>query len=121
MFVAVGLHSIFSPKGALLFHRRINLILVQPNMTRGTHDVLRLAIYDQNVHFLLFFSLSEKCRVPSWTDRILWCGTMVSPAMPSFRYLLLNSAWQINHLQYNSAPSMRSDHRPVYSLFTVKV
>lgn len=47
----------------------------------------------------LIFFCSEKRRIPAWCDRILWKGS------------------NIHQLEYDTAPLMFSDHRPVYGVF----
>lgn len=51
------------------------------------------------------YDTSEKRRVPSWTDRILWRGP----------------ANGVRQLSYARSEIKSSDHRPVYSLFEVDV
>ncbi len=51
------------------------------------------------------YDTSEKQRVPSWTDRILW-----------------KSSVDMKQLNYSNVDSIRfSDHRPVYSTFITKI
>jgi hypothetical protein len=49
------------------------------------------------------YDLSEKARVPAWTDRVLRKGE------------------NLRQINYNSAPLRFSDHRPVYATFSCEV
>lgn len=68
----------------------------------------------------LIFLYSEKQRIPSWTDRILW---YVSPQQMRFCVdNFIEDGAPLRQFNYNSHPSyFNSDHKPVSCTFEIKV
>ncbi|KAI1942334.1 Inositol-1,4,5-trisphosphate 5-phosphatase 1 [Ophidiomyces ophidiicola] len=78
----------------LLMQMRIGHIF--PNYSEGPITFLPTYRYNNGTDI---YDTSEKRRVPAWCDRILWRGK------------------NLRQLEYNTAPLMFSDHRPVYAVF----
>ena len=63
------------------------------------------------------YDTSEKCRVPAWTDRILWRRRNPDPAQGQTKPLTSpgSAHW------YGRAELKQSDHRPVFGVFDIEV
>ena len=60
------------------------------------------------------YDTSEKCRVPAWTDRVLWRRRQISKD-PTVNWSSGVSKW------YGRAELKQSDHRPVLAIIDVEV
>ena len=75
----------------MTFHQHINSMREQIHGTQG------------EFYLGVFSCISEKMRIPSWTDRILVNNDLVIP------------------LYYNRIELNQSDHKPVKAIFTINV
>ena len=63
------------------------------------------------------YDTSEKCRVPAWTDRILWRRRKPDPAQG--QTAPLTSPGTVHW--YGRAELKQSDHRPILGVYDVEV
>ena len=61
------------------------------------------------------YDTSEKCRVPAWTDRVLWRRRRLQKTDPPGGWSAGSCHW------YGRAELKQSDHRPILAVLDVEV